>query len=135
MEDTIITYNTAKLAKEKGFDESDLYNRWVFCEIKDSMFYHLPVQHRNDDSYNKGYLYRAVTQSLLQKYLREVHKIQIVIEPMANETDYKFHVFITYLQCIKSICDFIKNKQKPIYGSYEEALEKALQEALKLIKI
>ena len=99
MEDTLISFETAKLAKEKGFDFIYLIN---------------------DELTNHS----LITQSLLAKWLREVHNIEIAIQWFDN--------------CyIKSV------KQKPFKANtyriegldnYEEILELGLQEALKLIK-
>lgn len=75
-----------------------------------------------DHSKNPEYIARP-TQSLLQKYLREKHNIYILIL-RANKNDK--HVFTYTLQ---SIGDASWNT----YDTYEEALEVALQEAIRFI--
>lgn len=122
----IVNFDTAKLAKEKGFD-------WV-CRLwyedfnKNRLFEPIsPSNYNNHITFSK--VISAPTQSLLQKWLREKHKIFIEI----------------YVQW-DNICDFnLLNEDsfaysfdKPSYegkgyGSYEKTLEIALQEALKLI--
>ena len=112
MEDTLISFETAKLAKEKGFN-------WKNIEI-------LEVK-------SKSAFLDSTTQSLLQKWLREVHKINIFIssKTIENKT-----IFIPHG---RTIPDTIKNNlivdiiQYCTNNTYEEALEIGLQEALKLI--
>ena len=125
MKDTLISFETAKLAKEKGV-ELDI----------DGLYW-------EDGSYDSGenaLIYEefqgvvsAPTQSLLQKWLREVHKINIFIssKTIENKT-----IFIPHG---RTIPDTIKNNlivdiiQYCTNNTYEEALEIALFEALKLI--
>ena len=108
MEEQLISYETAKLAKEKGFD---------FIYIID----------------NELTKHSLITQSLLAKWLREVHKINIFIssKTIENKT-----IFIPHG---RTIPDTIKNNlivdiiQYCTNNTYEEALEIGLQKALKLI--
>ena len=137
MKEQLINFETAKLAKEKGvkLDINGLYwedgsydsgeNALVYEEFQDVM--------------------SAPTQSLLQKWLREVHNCFIDILPHRDgdsknkqwkskkdvfwsvEVDYygkNFEINLT------NNADFTQHFNK----SYEEALEIGLQEALKLIK-
>jgi hypothetical protein len=80
MEEQLIEFNTSRLAKEKGFyipcenfyieylnDDVDLFN---YEEQRGSGFAEL---YRN----NKEFKFSAPTQSLLQKWLREVHNIDV----------------------------------------------------------
>lgn len=73
------------------------------------------------------------TQSILQKWLREKHKIHIQIEVVGQfiEGDNKFYSQVILFGENKWISKFVSNKLK---YSYEEALEKALFKALKLIE-
>lgn len=118
-----ILRETAKLAKEKGFDDFSDDNNRVYCELKDSIFYHKVVQQNYSDKWNENYLYRAPTQSLLQKWLRDVHNIYINIKSYSitvnNSTEY-YHIV--------SVGSF-----KEEFKFYEEALEIGLQQGLKLI--
>ena len=109
MEEQLISFETAKLAKEKGFD---------FIYIID----------------NELTKHSLITQSLLQKWLREVHKINIFIssKTIENKT-----IFIPHG---RTIPDTINNNlivdiiQYCTNNTYEDAFEIGLQEALKLIK-
>jgi hypothetical protein len=113
MKDQLISFETAKLAKEKGFNEA-VYGRYMFnpneIESYDKM-------HRN--SWDENYL-AAPTQSLLQGWLRDVCGIVVTIQ---------FTSFGQYWFNIDN-----KKKTGDKFDTYEQALEKGLQEALKLIK-
>ena len=117
MEEQLITFETAKLAKEKGFNISgnNIYeNEELLCE----------VEFKN---WNNGTLcLLAPTQSLLQRWLREVRDIYININTDNNKSFYS-DVNEEYFY------DGYRGKAL-IFKSYEEALEDGLQEALRLIK-
>ena len=100
MEDTLISFETAKLAKEKGFN---------FIYIID----------------NELTKHSLITQSLLAKWLREVHNIHLAVEPETfnPETDYISEIIILPRK-------FLKYRGK----TYEEALEIALKCGLKLVE-
>jgi hypothetical protein len=104
MEDTLITFETAKLAKEKGF------------EFKVVWEYILGFKNNHErDKY-------LPTQSQLAKWLREKHNIHLIAYKNINIDGYDW-CFIT--------TDGITNINS--YKTYEEAYEIGLQEALKLI--
>ena len=124
MEDTLINFETAKLAKEKGFNlsvlnEYDYINETVSVidleefsgDITDLL-----------DNHNRSRNYSAPTQSLLQKWLREIHKIIVLVD--WEGTDGYF-----YKLDFKSFYEVAGNNNK----NYEDCLELGLQEALKLI--
>lgn len=105
--DTLISFETAKLAKEKGFD-------WKNIEI-------LEVK-------SKSAFLDSTTQSLLQKWLREVHNIHLSI--WYNNLTEKWR--IDYIRNIKTDHDFTTNEDE--FDTYELALEESLKQALNLIK-
>jgi len=116
MQEELITFDTAKLAKEKGFN----------ITTKSSFLLRSQRLYKDMDCNNKvegdNEFVSAPTQSLLQRWLREVHNIHVWGIPN-NEP---------------SICDgyvpIIQGKAKyGKYNTYEQALEAGLQEALKLI--
>ena len=126
MEDQLISLKTAKLAKEIGFNIecNFFYNRGSNYKLQyDSII------RTGDDIF-----YEASTQSLLQKYLREIHNIFVTVNPI-----YYFKGGnIGYAAEVNSLSS--KNQGEilldgfTIYSSYEEALEQGLYEALLLIK-
>lgn len=114
MEDTLISFETAKLAKEKGFDWKTLkrYQDNETNPVGNSWYNHNSAEEQK--LWNTG-LYSAPTQSLLQKWLRENYQIDITIEVLSSKEESKE--------------PFTK------YSNYEEALEQGLIEALKSITL
>ena len=116
MEDEVISYKTAKLAEKKGYEgvlasifgcsyynHKGELNGCILESIKDPNKKSIP----------------APTQSELQKWLREKHNIHITI--WFNKLTKKCRIAIP------------EDISKVEYKTYEEALEYALYEALKLI--
>lgn len=126
MEEQIVSFDTAKLAEEKGFDVSgvNIYdNKELICD----------VEFKN---WNNGTLcLLAPTQSLLQKWLRETHQlfVEVNIEMIVRGQEI-FYVSI-FSNDKREIDDFGITRMRKItgYKNYEEALEQGLQKALKLI--
>jgi hypothetical protein len=134
MKEQLISFETAKLAKEKGFDLPTIncYNvdnrllefiPVIKGGIKDAVLHGGDILF--DDWNNNGKESKsAPTQSLLQKWLREKHDIHIMICPkQLPDNSIVYYIY--------------KNKTKRnfngLFDTYEEALETALQEELKLI--
>lgn len=129
MKEQLIKFETAKLAKEKGFKvECDDY-----YDIKGNS---TSFEHHGE-ALPYGVCFKP-TQSLLQRWLREVHKIDIYIlgygfgyyaqlnnVPPSNQGDVKY---------IDRRWNMPSEYKGGTFKTYEEALEKGLQEALKLIK-
>ena len=153
MKEQLISSETAKLAKEKGFSwevydfyyqeksnfkpyltrgseyDSDRDCKWDWNlngGVSGELLKIIPYPNSN-----KGYYYSAPTQSLLQKWLREKHKIHIIVYVMENSDGNIYYDF-----GLKRIVNYLSdNSSKPMeFSTYEEALEVGLQEALKLIK-
>ena len=122
MEDTRITFETAKLAKEKEFEFRVV---WGY------------ILGFKDDSERDKYL---PTQSLLAKWLREKYDIEINITRMppeaikssfnkGNKRIKKYNMWVWSLNGNPRI-----ENPSLFFDNYEEAFEIGLQEALKLIK-
>jgi hypothetical protein len=132
MQEQLITFETAKLAKEKGFDEECRHFFEVEHPDQRPTFHTEYEPYRNSEIIN-GYgkcdypMMSAPTQSLLQKWLREVHKINVLIYMYDEFREDLFSHSITKRNGNKF--------DKFPYKSYEEALEVGLQEALKLIEL
>lgn len=115
MEEQVVSFEVAKLAKEKGFEE---FSNKVFNQFGKLFIF------------NSGLLanhirINAPTQSLLQKWLREEYKIDIDIRHWSNG-----YGFILYKNKIPKIINSLSSGFK----TYEEALEEGLKEALNLIE-
>jgi hypothetical protein len=136
MKDQLISFETAKLAKEKGFQLQRNYFGYI------DKFYHPITQcirsYGMTGRTNKGILIYIPTQSLLQKWLREVHNLHIVIFPEFYTTGINYTVQILCYDPTSSDC-YNNDKCTGMYGdngeypTYEFALEFGLYEALKLI--
>ena len=132
MEDTRVTFETAKLAKEKGFDAlcydafnsmENLYsNGW--CEYLYDNKVEIPFRSGVLESQD----ILAPTQSLLTKWLRKEYSIHVTSQIGNLDFISTYHYDIRYISKNKFMC-----KVKGSYKTYEEALEAGLQEALKLI--
>ena len=128
MEEQLITFETAKLAKEKGFDS-----------IRTN---HLPYMLEGEDEgcigasiYCKVYA-NCCTQALLQKWLREVHGINIFMtfKPNIKKWDFiPYSMDMNAKEYIKYNYEYTTQNNQRRFNTYEEALEIGLQEALKLI--
>ncbi len=107
MEEELISFETAKLAKEKGFDLTS-----YSCPCVG-----LPK-----------HLQKPAPQAVLQKYLREVHNIQMILKPFYDSLE-KENSFV---------CDVIRISDGRVIrserlNSYEEVLEIGLQNGLTLV--
>jgi len=123
MNEQLISFKTAKLAKENGFELSYVNDDWEY--------------HYTDDGklLKRNIITMVSTQSLLQKWLREQHKIEVNI---SWEQNMGWFYIIAWLyesnDMIKLELDDIYN-MKSEYKTYEEALEDGLYQAIDLIKL
>lgn len=128
IEEQFVSFDTAKLLKEVGFN---VPCRGVYVTDRTGYyeFREYNIKQTTDDlcwDSDDGfqYEYLAPTQSLIAKWLREIHGIDIVID-VINEKDY--------------CCDIFQNKQRKsiaesVKQSFEEVLEDGLKYAFGLIK-
>ncbi len=121
-------FETAKLAKEKGFDVPCVHY-WSIHHAGVKRPVLAPSFSGSNQNYN-GYdftkgAHSAPTQSLLQKWLREEHKIKV----------YALLVVISGYSRIKHKWKTNLHKKGVCNNNYEEALEKGLIESLKLIEL
>ena len=126
MKDERILFDTAKLAKEKGFMESGDYPLWYHSNGEEASIWKDFWNIKKEEYPNHEAILRP-TQSLLQRWLRDVHKIDIFITKTNNS--YSPSVYgknISYHAI--GVTLFGKDK------SYKEALELGIITALKLIK-
>ena len=130
MEDTRITFETAKLAKEKGFTQETNRFEIPYYNYKgefkgDVSDWRIRRYLRGEDTSDIEFV-SAPTQSLLAKWLREKHNIIIIVD--YEGIDGYYYKFYSY-KGMKKFYDASNTN----YKTYEEALEIGLQEALKLI--
>lgn len=111
MKEQLVSFKTAILAKKKGFTWKSQIN-YI-------------------DEGNGWEELLKPTQSLLQKWLRDEHKIFVSPEPYIEFNDNILTGF--YIGDIYRIEGHILLELDDNFKTYEEALEKGLQEALLLI--
>ena len=118
-----ISFETAKLLKEKGFDEYCGYysndgEYWGYCVYN----------HKGKDYIS------APTLQMAMKWLREVHNIHINIDihwlHFANQNGWMY----TITKILENGTDYIDSKgdenDKTFYSSYEESCEEAIRYCL-----
>lgn len=120
LHDEIITYEVAKLAKEKGFPQ-DVFGT---CEMKSSCYLEDERFYKDGCIYPIENAYTAPTQSLLQRWLREIHAIDIDIYPIFPDGEpYKREYGCQVYAVGKS--------NKPFRIGYAKTYENMLESALK----
>lgn len=125
MEEQRISFETATLAKDKGYDIVD-YNHAFNPNTGYELEGHVVTNLLYAEPDLSKHLFRP-TQSLLQKWLREKHNIHV--ECCHNDQ-------IGYRVWTKTFPDktsFVEKNENIFFNAYEEALEQGLLEALKLI--
>ena len=130
MEDTRVTFETAKLAKEKGFFQETNRLEIPYYNYKgefkgDVSDWRIRKYIRGENTSDIEFV-SAPTQSLLAKWLREEHNIIVLVD--YEGIDGYYYKFYSYKEGNKNYDASDKN-----YNTYEEAYEIGLQEALKLI--
>lgn len=145
MKEKLVSLELAKLALKKGFDYPTYDYVWTdrdyiqrMCDSNKPSELHRQMLFTEDIDKKKRVLYTisVPTQSLLQKWLREVHKIHIVVlqtnlpltEPETAEWEWGYDIHI-----INNPNNSIKTRIGT-FLTYEDALENALTEALNLLE-
>lgn len=154
MEDQIISFDTAVLAKEIGFNlncntsydvESKAIRNWKEVQVHECIDYDRSYGYkaiaRLEDNYfdtfeNDDDMYiSAPTQTALLKWIREEHKIHIEVLPAYKDGylawDSQWMHTTSYNQTYSS---FLPQWASTNDDSYEQALENGLIKALNLIK-
>lgn len=123
MKEEIIKFKTAQAAFEKGFN---IYSKDAYFKLEI-----LGTASDIPENTILNDVYQAPTQSFLQKWLREEYNLVVIPwyyhkEVIGGDTyDYR----ITDING-----EYIDYEPDNNFKTYEDALEKGLQEALKLIK-
>lgn len=143
MKEILILFNTAKLAYERGYTRetvgisftSTRRNYYTSDGILNgdcTGFIQDVIKYGREKAKIDHILYPATAQSLLQKWLREEHKIFVTIDMPW------YHTFGNYSYSVRKE-NFDYGIEPPlvedmsIFGTYEEALEEGLIGALRLI--
>lgn len=122
MKEDYVSFETAKLLKEKGFHELCHCNYHCY-----GFFY----QHKEKDYNGKNYekldseWYSAPTHQMAMKWLREVHNIDIIAPPQYDSIKWTYSAIIFKLSIPCTEIRLNDNKDKK-----EEAVEAALKYCL-----
>lgn len=122
MTEQYISLETARLAKERGFNltQDTFYNAGSQWKLQSDSLLRTGADE----------FLEAPTQSLLQRWLREEHGIHISIRRAYFWDEEEYNDFI-YLSGKDEHEDITLGNE---WETYEDALENGLKEALKLIK-
>lgn len=121
IEEQYVSFETAKLLKEAGFDVPCLCCYTSDGEKEET---HIPINH------NFGSDYSRPTQALAARWLREVHKLHV----FAKRTyEYALDKFSWGYYIQNSDYEYCKNFEIG-FDKCEQAIEEGLREAIKLIK-
>ena len=142
MEDEIVSLETAMLLKEKGFNEPCSYY-YEDDELYKLAYYHgdgtgfvCNNSHISDRFLCEEMQCTAPTQSLAQKWLREVHHITFNANPHSDNDEIIYVVTIKVIS-IKKHIDFnvmmTTSNKATMFDTYEDAIEAGLKYCLKSI--
>ena len=118
-----VSFEVAKLLKEKGFDTSEIDGYFQFVYYSDGK-----IDFYDDDK--PLFVCKAVTLQMAMKWLREVHKLSV--RPRYDEVeDEKEHLYYVWFFDILSMNPY-KTLVEPVqgYSTYEEAAEAAIKYCL-----
>ena len=125
IEESYVSFDTAKLLKEAGFDVP-CFNQYT----ERGTIWHCDCP----ENFNKSQCATSrPTQALAARWLREVHRIVVdvaYIPPHVGRDVWQY--FVGGMDDMVWPGDYEPSDRK--YETYEEAMEVGLQEALKLIK-
>lgn len=133
-EESLISFETAKLAKEKefGYDfEGTDYVPSFYCE-ENNIETLCKSEMQIEDACRQDHYLRP-TQSLLQKWIREEY--DIIVTVYANASGYCYELHYSPIRGGTHIKDseYEGPNDSGCWNVYEDALEAGLQVALKLI--
>jgi len=117
MEEVIIEFETAKLAKEKGFNR---FSKIIYNQDKTLSYI------EEEEEYNEETSILAPTQVLLQSWLRVEHNIEVNI--LSDQMGYMLIVVKRNVRL--EVLEIERN----IFERYEDALEEGLLIGLKNIE-
>ena len=120
IEEQFVSFETAKLLKEAGFDE--------VCRSAYYATGNSAVMHERNSMLSPGYVSRP-TQALAARWLREVYNVAIY-SLYDDDMEQWFYVVDAFTK--NPVINGFQSGSK--YDDYESAFEDGLREAIKLIK-
>lgn len=126
-----VSYEVAKLLKEKGFDE--ICDHYIDCHWEeDGVLLHIPCK-----SSDLLFGYMCPTHQMAMKWLREKHNIHISVSPIvdyvedADRRKYMENVYWAFDFMNSESGEFIEIPNNDYrFGTYDEAVEAALKYCL-----
>lgn len=112
IQEAYVSFETAKLLKEKGFDGEFHKHYWGYEEGREFL---------TEGSFNSEYDYPAPTQQVTMRWLREVHSIFLSIQQHIDMS----YVWYIYADGVPRGCD-----RESHNNSYEDACEAAIKYCL-----
>lgn len=129
MTEELVTLETAKLLKEKGFKE-DVFTFYEVDCVEGDMI--LSETYDESENFNeKNDCLSAPSQSLAQKWLRETKNIHICVYNCACGYGYEISKADNGTHITSSVYEGTNDGEE--WDAYEEALEAGILEALKLM--
>jgi predicted transcriptional regulator len=147
MKNEKVTFDTAKLAKEKGFNEmvegsltKYLTTKvdpespeggpfgWIEGELETSSEYFRNNDPGADYSCKNYIMYGWPTQAQLQRWLRDVHNIQVYCYSNTKNSEGIYRDYVVHVNERA-----INDARDEEFQTYEEAMEVGLQVALEMI--
>jgi hypothetical protein len=143
MTEQLISYDLAKLAKEKGFNGDCFYHYDPDDKLlyeNSSILYISCEGGLNTEDHILSNPYKdiicAPTQSLLAKWLRDIHGWHILVIPVVTMA-WTYKIIKVWKKDFDPELEIETPPYKGVnaydYSSYEEALEEGLKEGLKLV--
>ena len=125
-----VSFATAQLLKEKGFDGKDTEDCFAFYKENGEIGF---LQTFGDIAdYNPENSVLCTTLQMAMKWLREAHKWSVQVFPVFDTLKWCYDIYKLKIQKYQSRPDLLSNVD---YDTYEEACEAALKYCLKnLIK-
>jgi len=116
-----VSFETAKLLREKGFDEKTL------SYYEDGILYHGDWFEWNRSPLGQ---IAAPSQAMAMKWLREVHGLHISLEP-CYDYDSMHVVFLAFVQNIADVHEFMDGRKNVVsYPNAEKCYELAIKYCL-----
>ena len=124
IQEDYVSFEVAKLLKEKGFNERLLTYYLTAEDKKRGYFQIMAFTDDTIDNNHSVYCYLAPTLQMTMKWLREVHNLHIDVDP--SEGDWN----PTIIELDSWTCALKFGDKIPIQDSYEEACEAAIKYCL-----
>ena len=123
MKEAYVSFETAKLLKEKGFDERTLYHYTNCDKLQHNIVYN---QYKNSEMLNA---YSAPTHQMACAWLREVHKVLIVIDAY-HADHWEGYIDSFEISIYSHASTIIVPNEIAHHTDYEDAVEVAIKYCL-----